>query len=127
TVRGLMAATMPSAFAWRVRSRLVQWGMCNPSVTGSRQASSTIWARARGGNLLRAAQAGLVEQKMLPAAGLVAAAGTPDGGPVTPQAVSDGVDRLPAGDGEDDAGVLDLVEAQASAVGHRFQDRSVRT
>jgi len=51
---------------------------------------------------------------------LVAAADPPDGGPVAPQAVSDRLDRLAASDGQDDAGVLDLVEAQASAVGHRF-------
>ena len=46
----VMAGTMPSVTACRARSSLVQWVMCNPSAIGSRQASSTICARWRGGN-----------------------------------------------------------------------------
>ena len=38
------------------QSSLVQWVICRPSATGSRQASSTIWARWRGGNRDRAAR-----------------------------------------------------------------------
>src|SRR6476469_2866257 len=58
-----MASTMPSATAWRARSWLVQWVMCSPSAIGSRQASSTIWARWRGGNLQRMPQVGFVQQE----------------------------------------------------------------
>ena len=82
-LRGLMASMMPSATAWRARSWLVQWVMCSPPVIGSRQASSTIWARWRGGDLLRTAQAGFVQQESCQAALLVAATDAPDGGPVT--------------------------------------------
>src|SRR5688572_19781202 len=117
-----MASTMPSAFAWRARSPLVQWVMCSPRAMGSRQASWTIWARCRGGNLLGAAQAGFVQQESPPAALLVAAADAPDGGPVTLQAGRDGLDRLPGGDGQHDAGMLDLVEGQVAAARHRAQD-----
>jgi hypothetical protein len=59
---------------------------------------------------------------LLQAALLVTAADTPDSGPVTLQAVSDHLDRFSGSDGKHDPGVLDLVEGQTSAVGHRFQD-----
>src|SRR5438874_11601604 len=103
-----MASTMPSAFAWRARSLLVQWVMCKPSAIGSRQASSTIWARWRGGNLLRTSRAGFVQQEFLQAALLVTAADAPDSGSITLQAQGHGLDGFPRGDGEHDAGVLNL-------------------
>jgi hypothetical protein len=59
---------------------------------------------------------------LLQAALLVTAADTPDGGAVTLQTASDHLDRFSGSNGEYDPGVLDLVEGQASAVGHRLQD-----
>src|SRR5215831_5562405 len=98
-----MAPTMPSATAWRARSWGVQWVRCSPSATGSRQASSTIRARCRGGNLLRPPQAGVVQQEFAQPAPLVAPADAPDGGPIALQSGRDLVDPLPARDGQDDA------------------------
>src|SRR5207244_786549 len=118
---------MPSATAWRARSALVQWVMCKPSAIGSRQASSTIWARWRGGNLLRTSQAGLVQQECLQAALLVTAADTPDRGAVALQARGHRLDGLPRGNGEHDAGVLDLKEGQVAAARDGLQDRSIRS
>src|SRR5829696_3565261 len=97
--------------------------MCRSRATGSRQASSTIWARWRGGNLLRAAQARLVQQEGLQPALLVAAADTPDGGPVTLQPGGDRLDGFTRGDGQHDAGTLDLEERQVAAVCHASQNR----
>lgn len=85
---------------------------------GSRQASLMIWARRRGGNLLRAAHPGFVPQERLQAALLVAPADPPDRGPVTLQAVSYCLDRLTAGHGQDDARMFDLKEGQLSATCH---------
>jgi hypothetical protein len=56
---------------------------------------------------------------------LVAAAESPDGGPVTLQAGSDCPGRFAGSDGKHDAGVLNLKEDQASALGHGFQDGEV--
>jgi hypothetical protein len=93
---------------------------------GSRQASSTIWARCRGGNLLRAAQARLVQQEGLQAALLVAAADAPDGGRVTLQARGYGRDGLTGGHGQDDAGMLDLEPGQPPGPGNSLQYRQIR-
>ena len=111
---------MPRAFAWRARSTLLQWVMCSPSAIGSRQASSTIWARWRGGNLLRASQAGVVPQKFGQAALLVAAADAPDRGSGTFQARGHRLDGFARSHREDDASVLNLVERQVAAAGHGF-------
>src|SRR5262245_32726075 len=100
--------------------------MCSPSVIGSRQASCTIRARARGGNLLRAAQAGLVQQEGLQPALLVAAADTPDGGRVALQACGYGPDGLAGGHVQDDAGVLDLEPGQPPGSGNPLQHREIR-
>ena len=121
-----MASTIPSATARRARSALVQCVMCSPSATGSRQASSTIWARCRGGNLLRAPQAGVVQQELLQPTPLVAAADAPDGGPVALQPGCDIVDTLSASDGQDNAGMLHLEPRQATTTGNGFQDRPIR-
>src|SRR4051812_14112355 len=99
-----MAGTMPSTTAWRARSWLVQWVMCKPSAMGSRQARLMIPARCRGGNLLRTAHAGLVQQERLQAALLVATTDPPDGAGITLQAVGYGPDGFTSGDGQDDAG-----------------------
>ena len=92
---------------------------------GSRQASSTIWARWRGGNLLRTSQTGLVQQECLQAALLVAATDTPDGAWVTRQACGYGTDGLPGGDGQDDAGMLDLEPSQVPGSGNSLEDRNI--
>jgi hypothetical protein len=105
---GLMASTIPSATAWRARSALGQCVMCSPSATGSRQASSTIWARCGGGNLLRPPLAGFVQQELAEPAPLVAAADAPDGGAVALQPGGDIAGALAGGDGQDDSGVLHL-------------------
>src|SRR6185312_5542142 len=103
-----MASTMPSPTAWRAKSSLVQWVMWSPRAIGSRQASSTIWARWRGGNLLGPADTGVVLQEILQAALLVTAANTPDGGPVTLHPRGDRLDRFASSDGENDPGMLHL-------------------
>src|SRR5687768_10404165 len=105
TVRALIAATMPSLTAWRARSALLQCVMCSPRAIGSRQANSTIWARCRGGNLLRASQAGLVQQQFGQAALPVAAADAPDRGSVTLQPRGHRLDGLSRGNSEHDAGM----------------------
>ena len=116
---------MPSATAWRARSPLVQWVICSPSATGSRQASSTIRARCRGGNLLGTPEAGVVQQEFFQSAPLVTAADAPDGGRVALHPGGDGRDRLAGGNGQDDAGMLDLEPSQAAAPGHRLEDGQV--
>jgi hypothetical protein len=113
---------MPLATAWRARSAPVQWVMCSPSAIGFRQASSTIWARWRGGNLLGTPDSRLVQQEFFQPALLVAAADPPDGGPVTLQPGSDLLDRLPRSDGQDDPGMLHLEPSQAATVGHGAQE-----
>src|ERR1700722_18719710 len=126
TIAGLIASTIPSATAWRARSALVQCVICSPSATGSRQASSTIQARCRGGNLLRTPHAGVIQQELLQPALLVAPTDAPDGGPIALQPGSDVMDTLPGGDGEDDAGMLHLEPTQAATVGDGLQKRGVR-
>src|SRR5262249_59216301 len=101
TMAGLMSLTMPSATAWLARSALDQWVMCNPSAMGSRQASWTIWARWRGGNLLGTSLAGFVHQELLQAALLVAATDAPDGGPIALQSRCDIADALSGSAGHD--------------------------
>src|SRR5438876_10428365 len=110
TQRGLMASMMPSCTAWRAKSALDQWVMCNPRATGSKQASWMIWARWRGGNPFGAARAFGVGQQPREAVLLVAATVAPDGGGTPPPAGGDAVDRLASGHGQDDAGALNLEE-----------------
>ena len=93
---------------------------------GSRQANSTVWARWRGGNLLRPTQAGLVQQEGVQPALLVTAADTPDRGRVTLQAGSDGRDGLTGGHSQDDAGMLDLEPGQPPGSGNPLQHRQIR-
>src|SRR5437588_7263272 len=97
TMAGLMAETIPSATACRARSALLQWVMCSPSATGSKQASSTIWARWRGGNLRGAPAAGEVGQESRQATLFIAAAEAPDGGRVTAHPRGDLLHPLPPG------------------------------
>src|SRR5215212_11154855 len=101
--------------------------MCKPSAIGSRQAKSTIWARCRGGNLLRTAHAGFVQQERLQAALLVAASHTPDGAGITLQAVGYGPDGFASGDGQDEAGMLNLEPGQVPGSGNGLEDRQVRS
>ena len=70
-------------------------------------------------------QAGLVQQESFQPTLLVASADPPHGGPVAFQVSGHGVNRLPSGDGQDDAGMLDLKPSQASAVGDGVQDGEV--
>jgi hypothetical protein len=67
----------------------------------------------------------LVQQEALQPALLVASADPPHGGPVALQARGHGVNRFASGDGQDDAGVLDLEPGQASAVGHGLQEGEI--
>src|SRR5262245_28635178 len=107
-VRGLIDSTMPSAMAWRARSRLDQWVRCRPLATGSRQASSTIRARWRGGNPGRSARSlRLFEESREPRV-LVEAAGAADRADVTLQPGGDGCGPLARGDRQDRAGAPDL-------------------
>ena len=94
---------------------------------GSRQANSTIWARCRGGNLLRSSLAGVVQQEFGQSALRVAAADTPDGGATTLQPTGNLLDPLPGRDGQHNASVLDLEPGQASAAGDGFQNGAVRS
>src|ERR1700682_2372657 len=126
TMAGLTASTIPPATAWRARSALVQCVICSPSARGSRQASSTIWARWRGGNLLRAPHAGVVQQELLQPALLVAPADAPDGGAIALLPGCDIVDTPSGGDGQDDAGMLHLEPPQAATAGNGLQNRGVR-
>src|SRR6516162_7447997 len=103
-----MASTMPSATAWRAKSWLVQWVMCSPSATGSRQANSTIRARCRGGNHLRAPHPRIIQQEFRQPAVFVATTDPPDSGRVAFQAGGDGLDRFASGDSQGDPGMLDL-------------------
>ena len=73
-----------------------------------------------GGNLLRTAEAGFVQQESLQAALLVAATDAPDGGPVTLQPGGDRLDRFPGGNGQDDAGMLDLEPRPDAGCGPRL-------
>ena len=75
---------------------------------------------------MRPSHAGVVQQELLQPALLVAPADAPDGGPVAFQPRCDIVDGLAPGDGQDDAGMLDLEPGQATAVGDGLQDRPVR-
>jgi hypothetical protein len=52
----------------------------------------------------------MVPQEFLQSALLVAATDTPDGGPITLEAGSDRLSGFPGGNGQDNAGVLDLEE-----------------
>ena len=117
---------MASATAWWARSALVQWVMCSPSAIGSRQASSTIWARWRGGNLLGTPDARVVQQEFFQPTPLVTATDPPDGGPVALQPTGDRLNRFPGGDSQHDPGMLDLEPGQAATVSHALQDGSVR-
>jgi hypothetical protein len=93
---------------------------------GSRQASWTIWARWRGGNLLGSSLAGFVYQELVQATLLVAATDAPDGGPVALQPRCDIADALSGSDGQDDAGMLYLEEGQPATVGNGLKDRGIR-
>ncbi len=100
--------------------------MCNPLATGSRQASSTIWVRWRGGNLLWTSPAWVVVQKFLQPTLLVASADTPNGGPIALQAVGEIAHAPVGGNGQDDAGMLHLEPSQSATVGHEPEDRRIR-
>src|SRR5262249_7386753 len=125
TVRGLIESMMPSAMAWRARSWLAQWVMCSPLAIGSRQASWTIWALCRGGNLLGTPRAGFVQQEFGKATLLVASAGPPDGGAVAAELGGYLADGIARSDSQDDACVLDLEPTEAAVVCHYFQDGDV--
>src|SRR5262245_62018410 len=70
-------------------------------------------------------QARLVQQESFQPTPLVASADPPYGGPVALQVSGHDVNWLPSGDGQDDAGMLDLKPGQASAVGDGVQDGEV--
>ena len=60
-----------------------------------------------------------------PAALLVAATDAPDGGPITLEPGGHGVDGFPGGDGQHDAGMLDLEPGQVPAASHGLEDREI--
>jgi hypothetical protein len=97
--------------------------MCKPSAMGSRQASSMIWPRCRGGNLLWTALAGFLQQERLQAALLVAVSDTPDGAGITLQAVGYGPDGFTSRDSQDEAGMLNLEPGQVPGSGNTLEDR----
>src|SRR5262249_18838597 len=116
---------MPSATAWRARSSLDQWVMCNPLATGSRQASSTIRAHWRGGNPGRAARSlGPFEEPRHPgvAVPLARAARRAD---VALQVGRDGRGPLPRGDRQDRPCAADLVPRQGLAPGDVLEYEAV--
>jgi hypothetical protein len=124
-VRSLIAGTMPSSTACRARSLLVQWVMCSPLATGSRQANRTISARWRGGNpggspgsLRRCEEAGQ-------ARALVATADPPDGRGVVLRLDGQQLDRFPGSNAEDDPRSLDLIPGQRPTPGDLLQYRNV--
>src|SRR3954452_19685374 len=106
-VAGAMDATIPCRATWRASAALLQWVTCRPQAIGSRQASSTIWARWRGGNPGRAARpVGLVEQSRHPRVA-VAPAGAAHRADVAFQPGGDGRGPLARGDRQDRAGAAD--------------------
>src|SRR5262249_51471694 len=109
----------------RARSRLDQWVMCRPLATGSRQASSTIRARWRGGNPGRSARSlWLFEEAREPRV-LVEVAGAADRADVTLQPGGAGGGPLPRGDRQDRAGAPDLVPRRGLALRDGLKDGAV--
>ncbi len=72
-------------------------------------------------------QAGFVQQEVLPAALLVAATDPPDGGRIAFHAGGHRVDRFASGDGQHDAGMLDLEPGEVPGSGNRLEDRKIRS
>src|SRR5262249_1021518 len=121
TVRALMAGTIPSAMAWRAKSALVQCVMCNPSAIGSRQASSTIWARCRGGKLLRTTRSGFVGQQGRQSPLFIAPTNAPGRCLITLHPEGHGLDALSGRNRQDEARMLDLKARQGTAVGDALE------
>ena len=112
-----MAGTIPSRIAWRARSSLDQWVMCRPLATGSRQASSTICARWRGGNPVGVSRpAGWGQESHHPGS-LVPPAGPPDGGLVALHLEGDRARPHTSGVGQDDPSTPDLIPGQGLTSG----------
>ena len=99
--------------------------MGSPSAIGSRQAYSTIWARCRGGNLLRPPESGVVQQKWRQPALLVATTDAPDGGPITAHLGGDGLDGFTGRDRQDDPSMLDLKPSQTTVASHTLKDGKI--
>src|SRR4051794_25397058 len=110
-----MAGTIPRSTAWIARSLLVQCVMCSPWAIGSKQASSTIWARCRGGNPGRTARSrGVVQQPVEPAlAG--ASAGAADGLDIALHLEGHDAGALPLGGRQDRPRPADLIPRQRLA------------
>jgi hypothetical protein len=68
----------------------------------------------------------VVLQEFLQATTLVASADTPDGGAIALQPGCEIAHTLAGGNGQDDAGMLNLEPRQAATVGHELQDRRIR-
>jgi hypothetical protein len=71
-------------------------------------------------------QTGLIQQEVLPATLLVAATESPDGGRVAFHAGGHGVDRFSSGDGQYNAGMLDLEPSEVPGSGNRLEDWEIR-
>src|SRR5271166_1917105 len=72
------------------------------------------------------AHMGFVQQEALPAALLVAATDSPNGGRIAFDPGSHGADCFTTGDGQHDACMLDLEPGQVSGTGDGLKDREVR-
>src|SRR5215472_8856308 len=69
--------------------------------------------------------AGFVQQESLPAALLVAATDSPDGGRITFAPGGHGANGFPTGDGQYDAGMLDLEPRQVPSTSNGLNDREI--
>jgi hypothetical protein len=70
-------------------------------------------------------QAGLIQQEGFPAAVLVATTDPPDGGRIAFHAGGHRIDWFPSGDGQHNAGMLDLEPSQVPGSGDRLEDREI--
>src|SRR3954447_26815151 len=125
TVRALMAGTSPSATAWRARSALDQWVMCNPRATGPRQASWTMRNQSRGGKPGRPARPHRAGQQAGQPFGLIEPTGAPDGVGVALHPGRDLAGPLPGRDGQDGPGPADLEPGGGLAASEVLQDGAV--
>jgi hypothetical protein len=124
-VRSLMAGAIPSRITWRARSVLVQWVMCSPLATGSRQASWTIWARWRGGNPVGMSRPARRGQEPCQPRLLVPTARPPDGGLIALHLEGDRARPHASCVGEHDASPSDLIPGQGLATGDLLECRQI--
>ena len=125
TMLALIEPTIPLDMASRAKSSLFQCVMCKPCAMGSMQASSTSWARCRGGNVLRSSRARLILQQLFQTAGFVTATGSPDRGRITAHQGRQACDRCPFGNRQHDARSVYCERRQLASVSDALQNRKV--